>query len=142
MNLPKIVTKSARRVGRGHGSGRVKTAGRGTKGQNARGTNKPGFEGGQLQLIKRLPLLRGKGRNHSQQVRMVVVDIGKLSDLPAKSKVDLVSLVKAHIIDESVRQVKIIGSGPLEVALNVVLPTTQGAKKAIEAAGGTVIASS
>lgn len=65
--LPKIVHRSKKRIGRGHGSGKVKTAGRGSKGQKARGKIPAGFEGGQLPLIKRLPLLRGKGKNISRK---------------------------------------------------------------------------
>jgi large subunit ribosomal protein L15 len=62
-NLAKITTKPKRRLGQGHGSGRVKTSGRGTKGQNARSNRSLSFEGGALPLIKRLPFRRGKGKN-------------------------------------------------------------------------------
>ena len=60
LELQKLVKRSKKRLGRGHGSGKVKTSGRGTKGQRARGKIRLGFEGGQLSIIKRLPLLRGK----------------------------------------------------------------------------------
>jgi large subunit ribosomal protein L15 len=62
-NLQKLTTKKKKRVGLGHGSGRGKTSGRGTKGLKARGSVPLDFEGGALPLIKRLPFLRGKGKN-------------------------------------------------------------------------------
>lgn len=69
-SLPKIVKRSKKRLGRGHGSGKVKTSGRGTKGQKARGKLPLGFEGGQTPLVKRLPYLRGKGRNKPRKRRV------------------------------------------------------------------------
>ncbi len=132
--LPGLVGKSKRRVGRGHGSGRVKTSGRGTKGQKARGSIAMGFEGGQSPLIKRLPYLRGKGRNASQKKRVVAVDISKLNILPAKTVVDLSALIKHHIVDKDTRDVKIIGNTKLLVSLTVTVPTSKGVKKLIEKA--------
>ncbi len=137
-SLPRLVHRSKRRVGRGHGSGRVKTAGRGTKGQKARGKMKPGFEGGQSPLIKRLPYLRGKGRNRSQKKMVVAVDIAKLNGMPAKSVVDVASLVAHHIVEASTTRVKIIGNKKLLVSLTVTIPTSKGAAKAIVDAGGSV----
>ncbi len=67
--LSSITKRTKKRIGRGHGSGKVKTSGRGTKGQNARNSRPQGFEGGQLALIKRLPLLRGKDRNGSRKTK-------------------------------------------------------------------------
>jgi len=63
--LSKTIKRTKRRLGQGHGSGRGKTAGRGTKGQNAKGDRSLSFEGGALTIIKRLPFLRGKGKNKS-----------------------------------------------------------------------------
>lgn len=138
--LPGLVGKSKRRVGRGHGSGRVKTSGRGTKGQKARGNMPMGFEGGQTPLVKRLPYLRGKGRNASQKRLVVAVDIAKLNSLPAKSVVDVSSLVAHHIVDTATIKVKIIGNTKLSVALTVTVPTSKGAANAITSAGGSVTA--
>lgn len=132
--LPGLVGRSKRRVGRGHGSGRVKTAGRGTKGQKARGKMPMGFEGGQTPLIRRLPYLRGKGRNASQKKAVTAVDIFKLNILPAKSVVDLSTLIKHHIVDKDTQKVKIIGNSKLMVSLTVSVPTSKGAKKSIEKA--------
>lgn len=137
--LPKIVKRPKKRVGRGHGSGKVKTAGRGTKGQRARGTMPQGFEGGQLSLIKRVPLLRGKGKNQSQRVKAVPVRLEKLAALTKETTITLEVLKKYHMIDKEVSRVKILGGGALTQAFTVALPCSQSAKKAIEKAGGTVV---
>src|SRR3989339_1420802 len=78
LHLSSITTKEKRRIGRGHGSGEVKTSGRGTKGQNARGKVHFGFEGGQLPLTRRLPFLRGKSKNKSIQKKSRVIEVSKL----------------------------------------------------------------
>ena len=137
-NLPKIVKRSHKRVGRGHGSGKVKTSGRGTKGQNARGKPHPGFEGGQLALIKRLPYLRGKGRNASRKVKSFALSVANLETLPKDTKVTLEVLQKYHMIGKDVSKVKIVGGGTLTHALTVAFPSTKSAKKAIEKAGGKI----
>lgn len=139
--LPKIVAEPKKRLGRGHGSGRGKTAGRGTKGQKARGKIKLGFEGGQLPLIKRLPLRRGKSRNKSLRSKPIAVNIKYLNVFPKETEVDLQALIKAHIVKEDEAQsygVKILGEGEIKVPLVVKLPCSGGAKKKIEKAGGTV----
>ena len=74
-SLPKITQKRRKRLGRGFGSGKGKTAGRGTKGQKAREKVKFGFEGGQLPLTKRLPLRRGKGRNKPLKPAPLIVNL-------------------------------------------------------------------
>lgn len=125
-----------KRLGRGHGSGRGKTAGRGTKGQKARGSVPPDFEGGQLALTKRLPLLRGKGRNRSQVMHPVAVKVGKLAVFAAGTKVTLESLKKQGIVTPDTKKVKILNGGTLTVALTVALPCSSGAKQLIEKAGG------
>ena len=112
MNLTDIENskkKRKKRVGLGHGSGRGKTAGRGTKGQKARGTVPLDFEGGALPLIKRLPLLRGKGRNRSLTQKPHVINLGALNVFPKNSTVDIESLLKYKLIKnaESVKR-----SGP------------------------------
>lgn len=139
--LPKLTTKSKKRTGQGHGSGRGKTAGRGTKGQKARGKIKMGFEGGQLPLIKRLPLSRGKGRNKSLKRKKLIVNIKYLNILSKDSQVDLETLIKAKIVnaeEAKIFGVKILGDGQLNIPLTVNLPCSQRARKKIEKAGGTV----
>jgi large subunit ribosomal protein L15 len=141
MNLSKltpIVKRSKKRVGRGHGSGKVKTSGRGTKGQNARGTRPRSFEGGQLALIKRLPLLRGKDRNRSQQGKAYPVNIGSLDKIPGDTKVTLAILEKYHMIEKGILRVKILGGGKLTHALILAVPCSKSARAVIEKAGGKV----
>lgn len=139
--LPKITKKPKKRLGRGAGSGRGKTAGRGTKGQKARGKVKLGFEGGQLPLIKRLPLKRGKGRNKSLKPGPIIVNVKYLNILPKNTEVDLETLIKARIVKEDEARsfgVKILGDGELLLPLTVKLPCSGGAKEKIEKAGGKV----
>ena len=136
--LEKTVARSHKRLGRGHGSGRGKTSGRGTKGQKARGTIPPLFEGGQLNIIERLPMLRGKQRNKSRVVKPEIIQVSALSVLPAKSTVTLAELKKADIVRSDARRVKILSGGTLSVTLTVHVPCSEGAKKVIEKAGGSV----
>lgn len=140
-NLPSITTKSLRRVGRGHGSGRVKTSGRGTKGQKAKRNIPLFFEGGALPLIKRLPFLKGKGRNKTQNVNPVVINVSDLQSFSAKTIIDLDTLVKNKKIKmKDVERIglKILGNGELTVALTVKVPVSKGAQLKIEKAGGSV----
>lgn len=138
MKLQRIATSTKKRLGRGHGSGKVKTSGRGTKGQKARGSIMPGFEGGQLALIKRLPLLRGKGKNGSMKAKAFPVNVDKLNAMPAGTTVTLETLRKYHMIDAGILKVKILGNGKLTTKLTVSVPCSKGAMKAIETAGGNV----
>ncbi len=141
-NLQKIVEKPKRRLGQGHGSARGKTAGRGMKGQKARTKIALSFEGGALPLIKRLPLLRGKGRNYSLQKDFLGINVSQLNTFPAKAVVDVESLVKYNIIPADFMKrnagVKILGDGDLSKALTVKLSVSKGAKEKIESAGGSV----
>jgi large subunit ribosomal protein L15 len=140
-NLTKITTKSKRRLGQGHGSGRVKTAGRGTKGQNARSNRPLSFEGGALPLIKRLPFRRGKDKNNAFKLKPVVVNISALNLLKPNSVVDLKTLISNNIVEESDAKaygVKILGDGKLEHALTVKLPTSKQAAEKIKKAGGQI----
>jgi len=139
--LTTITTKGKRRLGQGHGSGRVKTAGRGTKGQKARYDIPLDFEGGALPLIKRLPFLRGKDRNHSIHPETVAINVSSLNGLPAKTEITLENLVKLHVIDKSEafkRGVKILGNGDLNVALLVKVPVSKSAEQKIIKAGGSI----
>lgn len=140
-SLPKIVAKDKRRVGRGHGSGRGKTAGRGTKGQKARGKIPARFEGGALPLIKRLPFRRGRGRNKVFKKKPIVINVKVLNILPKNTVVDLQALIDKHIVEEKDARyygVKILGDGEISVPLKIKLPCSKGAKKKIETAGGHV----
>ena len=139
--LPKQTTKKLKRLGQGHGTGRGKTAGRGTKGQNARSNRALSFEGGALPLIKRLPFRRGKRQNNSLQKKMVTINLNALNILPAKSIVDIDTLIKHNLVVSSEGKkfgVKILGDGELNVILTVKLPVSKSAKEKIEKIGGSV----
>lgn len=140
-NLPKTVSKKKRRLGMGHGSGRGKTAGRGTKGQKARGKipAKLGLAG--VALIRRLPLYRGKLRNKVFKKKALVVNVKFLNLLPEGSVIDLDTLIKNKIIPVEAKKfaVKILGDGEIQHAYTVKLKTSTGARHKIEAAGGKVV---
>ncbi len=139
--LQKITTRGKKRLGQGHGSGRVKTSGRGTKGQKARRNIPLDFEGGALPLIKRMPFLRGKGRNFSYQDKPEVINLKQLEKLPKDSIVDLTALIKHGLVKEKDAKkygVKILGDGKLTNALVVKVPVSHSAKEKIEKAGGSV----
>ena len=130
-------THAKRRVGRGIGSGLGKTAGRGHKGQKSRagGFHKVGFEGGQMPLQRRLPK---RGFVSLTNARNVEVRLSEINDLPI-DEIDLLSLMQANLVTQHALSAKVILSG--EITRKVVLKgvgATQGAKAAIEAAGGSV----
>ena len=139
--LEKITTRGKKRGGQGHGSGRVKTAGRGTKGQNARNKVPLFFEGGALPLIKRLPFRRGKDRNKSFKRRPIAINVAVLNVLPPKTVVDIDSITKHNIVeakDAAYFGVKILGRGEVTVPLLIALPITKPAFSKIEKAGGSM----
>lgn len=134
---PKSYELKAKRIGRGHGSGKGTTAGKGTKGQKARRgvTIRPGFEGGQLPLIKRLP--KQRGFRNPFRVEYQVVNLSALSRFDDGAQVTPVELHEAGLIRSASRPVKILGEGMLEKALTVkVNKFSAAAKKAIEASKG------
>jgi len=138
--LQKLTENSKRRVGRGHGSGRVKTSGRGTKGQKARGKIKLHFEGGALPLIKRLPFHRGKGRNSVFKRKPIAVNVGFLDILPVNSIIDAKLLVEHKIVSGDAMDfgVKILGDGEITKAFTVKVVASKTAQAKIEKAGGKV----
>jgi len=139
--LSKIVTKSKKRIGRGIGSGKGKTAGRGTKGQKARGKIALGFIGGTLPLYKKLPFRRGL-RNPGTTTKMIPVPLSKLTKFKSGKNIDLQSLIDLKIVKEKNARkygVKITGEGTIRVPLTVLMPTTNSAAQKIEKAGGKVV---
>lgn len=139
--LKKIKKSSKKRLGQGHGSGRGKTAGRGTKGQKARRKIPLYFEGGALPLIKRLPFRRGKGKNKVFKKKPLIVNIKILNLLKKNSVVDIDTLIKNRIVDKKDAKmygVKILGEGDLRIPLIVKLPISKGAESKIKKAGGLV----
>ncbi len=140
-NLNKITTKKKKRVGLGHGSGRGKTSGRGTKGLKARGDVPLDFEGGALPLIKRLPFLRGKGRNKAIKGKPAILNVSALNVFGRGETVNIETLVKHKLVAVEVVQengVKILGDGEIGVALTVTVPVSKGAAEKIKKAGGSV----
>ncbi len=131
--------KGRRRVGRGDGSGRGTYSGRGLKGQKSRsgGGVRGGFQGGQLRLIKSLPMLRGFTPRY--QTRYQEVNLDRLSRLPAGAEATPETMAQAGLIDSAKRPVKVLGrgevSGPVAVAAH---RFSASARRKIEAAGGTV----
>ncbi|GGX67291.1 50S ribosomal protein L15 [Saccharospirillum salsuginis] len=126
-----------RRVGRGIGSGLGKTGGRGHKGQKSRsgGTVKPGFEGGQMPLQRRLPKF---GFTSRQKPFVAEIRLNELVKA-GSDVVDLDALKKADIIGHQIKRARVILSGEISQAVTVKgLKVTKGAKAAIEAAGGKV----
>src|SRR5579883_2506763 len=99
--LPTITTTKKKRLGLGHGSGRSKTAGRGTKGQKARGkVPMYRYSGGSLSFVKSLPMLRGKLRNPGWKPKPVIISLDQLSLLPKNSIIDIKTLVAHHLVSE------------------------------------------
>lgn len=138
--LKKTIHNRKKRMGRGHGSGKVKTAGRGTKGQKARGRIRATFEGGQLPLTKRLPFQRGKNRNHPLIEKPLVLNVKDLAVFEKNTVVDVQSLINKKLINDVAleRGVKILGDGELTVSLTVKLPCSKKALVKIQSAGGKV----
>lgn len=137
--LPKSIAKSKKRLGRGIGSGRGKTAARGTKGQKSRGRIPLSFIGGSLPLYKKLPFRRGLGNTKvSSKLRPVGVEI--LANLKTGTEVTLVTLMESNLITRTDQKsgIKLVGSAKLKNKLVVKLPTTKSAKESIEQAGGEV----
>lgn len=140
-NLARLVDKSLKRVGRGHGSGRGKTSGRGTKGQKARRDIKLNFEGGALSLTKRMPFLKGMGRNKRVNRKSVTINIEDLSVFGSGAIVDLATLIEKGLVDGSkatLGGIKLLGKGDVKVALTIKVPASKQAQVKIEKAKGTV----
>jgi len=125
------------RRGRGHASGNGKTAGKGHKGQKARsGAPRPGFEGGQMPLYRRIPK-RGFTNINSKEI--IGINVSALEVFENGAEVTVEALMKQGIVKNPKDGVKILGNGELTKKLNVkVNAFSEGAKQKIEALGGTV----
>lgn len=123
------------RRGRGHGSGNGKTAGKGHKGQKARsGAPRPGFEGGQMPLYRRIPKRGFKCRNSKE---IVGINLSALERFEDGAEVSVEALIEAGIVKNSRDGVKILGNGELTKKLNVKANAfSASAKEKIEALGG------
>ncbi len=136
---PRGAKKPRKRIGRGNASGHGTYSGRGLKGQKARAGShiRPGFEGGQTPLIRRLP--RRRGFRNPFRVSFTPVNLRKLGEFPAGSEVTPEALREARIVRSLRTPVKILGEGELNVALTVrVHRVSSSARAKIESAGGTV----
>ena len=142
--LPKIASKKLKRIGRGPGSGKGKTSGRGTKGQNARSKlalTHSHYEGGQRPLIKRLPYRRGKG-NSKISKKPLTINLGLLNSFKKGEIVDVESLAKNGVVDAGDAKkygVKILGGGNLLVSLVISVPISNSAVGKITKAGGKIM---
>ncbi len=128
--------KDRKRIGRGHGSGWGKTAGKGHKGQKARAGHgmRPGFEGGQMPLQRRIPK---RGFNNIFATKTVAINVGSLDKFENGAVVDAQALIDAGIIKDAADGIKILSNGNLTKNLTVKANAfSEAAKNKIEAAGG------
>lgn len=137
--LPRLLAKkrSAKRLGLGLGSGKGKTAGRGHKGQKARGKIPLGFEGGQLKLIKRLPFVRGVGFSGGSRIKPAIVSLEELNDFADGTVVDLKSLQDKGMVSSRDKEVKILANGDIKkrIIIRGLRVSVQASKKIREAQG-------
>jgi large subunit ribosomal protein L15 len=132
------------RVGRGIGSGKGKTSGRGVKGQKSRsGVAIKSFEGGQMPLYRRLPK---RGFNPLKKEKIAIINLSKINELivkkkiSEKEKVNLDVLKKANILGKSYKKIKILGTGEIKFKVNLVADfVSKSAKVKLEKIGGTII---
>lgn len=131
-------TKNRKRIGRGVGSGWGKSAGRGNKGHNARsgGGVRPGFEGGQMPLHRRLPK---RGFTNIFKKEIAIINISDLQRFEAGSIVDEAAMVGAGLVKGPRDGIKLLGQGEITAALTIKInAVSQSAREKIEAAGGTI----
>ncbi len=131
-------SKRPRRLGRGISAGQGASSGKGMRGQKSRsgGSTRPGFEGGQQPLYRRIPKL--KHFTVINRKHYTIINVSKLASLPANSEVTLASLMEAGIVTTNDGPLKILGDGELNVALNVKAAAfTANARTKISAAGGS-----
>ena len=128
--------RDVKRIGRGHGSGQGKTAGKGHKGQKARAGRgvRPGFEGGQMPLQRRVPK---RGFNNIFATPYTIINVAALNKFEDGATVNVEALIGAGVIKSAPNGVKVLGNGKIEKKLTVqVAAFSESAKSKIEAAGG------
>ena len=139
-NLKNTEKKQRKRVGRGNASGHGTYSGKGLKGQKSRSgfSLVPGFEGGQLRLIKKLAKLKGF-KNHNRIINQTVT-LDQIDKFPADSEVNIKNLLEAGIIDDPKRPVKILNVGKLTTKRKIqISKISTTAKKAIIKSGSEII---
>ena len=132
--LPKIVKRSQKRLGRGYGSGKGgHTSSRGQKGQKSRESIPLIFEGMKMKksLIKKLPFQRGKVKFKPWGNKPYVINLSDLTDWPVKTEVNLANLIKAGLVPPGTKSVKLLGKGKLKEKLVVTIPTSKSASKQV-----------
>lgn len=140
-NLPKITEKKKKRVGRGLGSGKGAKSGRGTtRHQKARENIPLSFEGGQGRIVKKFPLLRGKGRNKPLSPKPTIIDLEQLNQFETNETVDINALIKKGLIseEEAKNGVKILANGKLTKKLVIKIPCSSKVKELVTQLGGKV----
>ena len=138
LSSPSKSRRPNRRLGRGVGTGRGKTAGRGSNGFNSRsgGGVRPGYEGGQMPIQRRLPK---RGFTNIFRKNVAVINIRDLLRFESGSLVDKTALTKAGLVKGQRDAIKLLGQGEVKVALTVKINhVSKSAREKIEAAGGTV----
>ncbi len=143
LNTRQKINKSKIRVGRGIGSGKGKTSGRGVKGQKSRsGVAIKSFEGGQMPLYRRLPK---RGFNPLKKEKIAILNLDKIQKfienkkISQDSKIDIETLKKANIVNKSFNKIKILGSGDIKNKINLNVDfISESAKKKLEKVGGTI----
>ena len=143
LNTTSQVKKKKIRVGRGIGSGKGKTSGRGMKGQKSRsGVAIKSFEGGQMPLYRRLPK---RGFNPIKKTKIAKINIEKLQTLIEKKKIqtdekiDLKNLIKKNILNKSYKKIKILGTGDINIKLDIEADfSSKSARDKIEKMGGNI----
>ena len=143
LNTTSRVKKKKIRVGRGIGSGKGKTSGRGMKGQKSRsGVAIKSFEGGQMPLYRRLPK---RGFNPIKKTKIAKINIEKLQTLIEKKKIktdekiDLNNLIKKNILNKSYKKIKILGTGDINIKLDIEADfSSKSARDKIEKMGGKI----
>jgi large subunit ribosomal protein L15 len=136
---PEGSRKKRKRIGRGDGSGHGGTSTKGHKGQNARsgGKVRPGFEGGQMPLSRRLPK---RGFRNPFRKDIVTINIDQLRRFPEGSVIDRDALLEAGLVKKTRDGIKVLGRGNIEYPISVKVDMiSRGAKDKIEAAGGSVV---
>ncbi|MFA6080922.1 MAG: 50S ribosomal protein L15 [Patescibacteria group bacterium] len=140
-NLPKINITKKKRLGRGLGSGKGSKSGRGTtRHQKARESVPLHFEGGQGRIVKKFPLLRGKGKNNSIKEKSFIINLESLNKLSDNSTVTRETLIKENIITNGKENLplKILANGNLKKKLIIKLPVSKKVKEAVEKLGGKI----
>ena len=145
MKLNNLVRTNKKKIrpGRGIGSGKGKTSGRGHKGQKSRsGVAIKSFEGGQMPLYRRLPK---RGFNPLKKVKIAKINIEKLQTLIEKNilktdeKIDLKNLIKKNILNKSYKKIKILGTGNINIKLDIEADfSSKSAREKIEKLGGKI----